>query len=175
MHTTRDINDLDSLRFLVDCKPDLLVSAFFDQRLQEAALAIPSHGCVNIHPSMLPSFKGVDPVLQARLQQAGLGVTVHHMTPRLDAGEILAQRSTAVREGASLFETTAVLFREGAELLETQIGRLDRRECGTPQDTPGSYQSWPSRAEVRALHALGGALIRFSDFRRVLGHEPIMR
>jgi methionyl-tRNA formyltransferase len=91
------------------------------------------------------------------------------MTPRLDAGEILVQRSTAVREGASIFETTAVLFREGAELLATQIGRLDRRECGTPQDTPGCYQSWPSRTEIRALRTLGGALIRFSDFKRMLG------
>jgi hypothetical protein len=168
VHTTRDINDPAALRFLIDCAPDLLVSAFFDQRLQAAALAVPSRGCVNIHPSLLPSFKGVDPVLQARVQHAGVGVTVHYMTPQLDAGEILVQRSTTIREGASIFETTAVLFGEGAKLLAAEIGRLERRERGTPQDTPGCYQSWPSRTEIRALRARRGVLIRLSDFNRIL-------
>ena len=168
VHTTGDINDPRALRFLVDCAADLLISAFFDQRLHEAALAVPTRGCVNIHPSLLPSFKGVDPVLQARLRQADVGVTVHYMTAGLDEGEILTQRSMSVREGASIFETTAVLYREGAELLASQIGRLERREHGTPQDTAGSYQSWPTRSEIRALRALGGVLTRLSDFDRLL-------
>jgi methionyl-tRNA formyltransferase len=168
VHTTRDINDGEGLRFLTECAPDLLISAFFDQRLQEGALVVPTRGCVNIHPSLLPSFKGVDPVFQARLQQADVGVTVHYMTPRLDAGEILAQRSMATREGSSIFETTAALFREGAELLVAEIGRIERREHGIAQETAGCYQSWPSRAEIRALRALGGGLVRLADFRRML-------
>jgi methionyl-tRNA formyltransferase len=168
VHTTRDINNAEALLFLTESAPDLLVSAFFDQRLQEAALAVPSRGCVNIHPSLLPSFKGVDPVLQARVQRAGVGVTVHYMTPALDAGDILVQRSPPIRAGASIFETTAVLFREGAELLTAQIGRLERRERGTPQSIAGCYQSWPSRAEIRSLRARGSVLIRLSDFNRML-------
>jgi methionyl-tRNA formyltransferase len=123
---------------------------------------------VNIHPSLLPAFKGVDPVLQARVQRADFGVTVHKMVPTLDAGEILAQRSMIPPEGASIFETTAILFREGAELLVSQIGRLARAENGTPQESSGSYQSWPTRGELRALRALGGALIRLADFKRML-------
>jgi methionyl-tRNA formyltransferase len=165
--TTRNVNDAEALQFLRDYAPDLLISAFFDQRLQEAALAIPSHGCVNIHPSLLPSFKGVDPVLQARLQGADVGVTLHYMTAQLDAGEILSQRSPAIRPQASVFETTALLFREGAEMLVAQLGRVERREHGAPQNGAGSYQSWPSRAEVRALRALGAVLMRFSDFSRL--------
>jgi methionyl-tRNA formyltransferase len=167
--TTRNVNDPEALQFLHDCAPDLLVSAFFDQRLQEAALSIPSHGCVNIHPSLLPAFKGVDPVLQARVHQGEVGVTVHYMTAVLDAGEILVQRSPAIRAGASVFETTAVLFDEGARLLVAQMPRIERRERGVPQDVAaGSYQSWPDRREVRALRVLGGVLIRLSDFKRML-------
>jgi methionyl-tRNA formyltransferase len=169
--TTPNVNDPEALRFLRDCAPDLLVSAFFDQRLQEAVLAIPLLGCVNIHPSLLPSFKGVDPVLQARLHRADVGVTLHYMTAQLDAGEILSQRSPAIRPRASVFETTAILFREGAEMLVTQLERVKRREHGTPQSAAGSYQSWPSRADVRALRALGSVLIRFSDFRRLAALE----
>jgi methionyl-tRNA formyltransferase len=97
-----------------------------------------------------------------------MGVTVHYMTALLDAGEILEQRSMTFRARASIFEATALLFREGADLLVAQIGRLERREGGTPQDAPGCYQSWPGRSEIRALHARGGALMRLSDFSRVL-------
>jgi methionyl-tRNA formyltransferase len=168
VHTTPDINDPAALTFLRECRPDLLISAFFDQRLRESALAVPSRGCVNIHPSLLPSFKGVDPVLQARLRRAEVGVTVHYMTPVLDEGNILAQRPVAARDDASVFATTAALFSEGADLLVSQLERLERGERGSPQDSTGSYQSWPRRAEIRALRANGGALLRLGDFRRML-------
>ena len=165
VHTTRDINDPVSLRFVRECAPDLLVSAFFDQRLREDVLATPARGCINIHPSLLPDFKGVDPVLQARLHRADLGVTVHYMTPVLDQGAILAQRSLAHDPRASVFATTASLFDAGAELLVSQVERLERGDHGSPQRPGGSYQSWPTRAEVRALRAGGGALLRLADFK----------
>lgn len=169
VHSTRDINDVGSLRFLSGCAPDLLVSAFFDQRLREAALDIPPLGCVNIHPSLLPAFRGVDPVLQARLHEAdSIGVTVHKMVPTLDAGDLLAQRSVISPAGASIFETTAMLFREGAELLLSRIERLACSEPGTPQSSPGSYQSWPTRADLRRLRSRGGVLMRLADLRRML-------
>jgi methionyl-tRNA formyltransferase len=168
VHTTPDINNAAALTFLRECAPDLLISAFFDQRLREPALAVPLRGCVNIHPSLLPSFKGVDPVLQARLRRAEVGVTVHYMTPVLDEGDILAQRPVAARDDASVFGTTAALFSEGAELLVSQLERLERGERGSPQGSTGSYQSWTRRAEIRALRADGGALLRLGDFRRML-------
>lgn len=167
LHTTRDINSQAGLQFLLRCSPDLLVSAFFDQRLGAAALAVPTLGCVNIHPSLLPEFRGVDPVLQACLARVdSLGVTVHWMTPALDEGSILAQQTVAVPARASLFQMTMALFAEGAELLTTNLDRIARHEAGASQRSRGSYQSWPSRPEVRAFHALGTPLIRLSDLRR---------
>ena len=114
-HTTRNLNDPPGLRFLEKCEPDLIVSAFFDQRLRQEALAIPRFGCVNIHPSLLPALRGVDPVLQARIR--------------------------------------------GAE-------RIERRDPGAAQPSGGSYQSWPSREEIRALRVGGGRLVRAGDFRQ---------
>jgi methionyl-tRNA formyltransferase len=165
---TRDVNDPQGIRFLQDCAPDLLVSAFFDQRLQQHALGIPRLGCINIHPSLLPAFKGVDPVLQARLQGAPrIGVTVHRMVPELDAGAVVAQRALITPKTASIFETTALLFREGAELLVLALERIERGAAGIEQRGQGNYQSWPSRAEVRSLQDVKVPLIRLSDFLRV--------
>jgi methionyl-tRNA formyltransferase len=165
---TRDINDAEGLRFLKTCAPDLLVSAFFNQRVHAAVLALPKYGCLNIHPSLLPDAKGVDPVFQCLLHgEPALGVTVHFMSPDLDAGQILAQRSLAGRAGSSVFATTALLFREGAELLAATIESVARGAIGAPQSSAGSYQSWPTRRELRDFWARGGALLRFGDLIRL--------
>jgi methionyl-tRNA formyltransferase len=124
---------------------------------------------LNIHPSLLPEAKGVDPVFQGLLKGAPLGVTVHFMTPELDAGRILAQRTVVPRPGASVFEATALCFREGAELLAAAIDRVAAGDSGVPQSGAGSYQSWPTSAEVSALRARGSALARLIDFGRLLG------
>lgn len=166
---TRNINDAEALRFLSACAPDLLVSAFFNQRLHAATLALPKCGCVNIHPSLLPDAKGVDPVFQALLPGASpLGVTVHFMSAEVDAGSIIAQRLVGRKPGSSVFATTALLFREGAELLAVALEQIARGSTGTPQSSAGSYQSWPTRRDVRVLHASGVALLRFADLTRLV-------
>jgi methionyl-tRNA formyltransferase len=174
--TTRNINDAQGLQFLTDCKPDLLVSAFFNQRLQAAALALPRHGCLNIHPSLLPEAKGVDPVFQALLHdEPQFGVTVHFMSVGLDAGPIVAQRPIARPTGSSVFATTALLFREGAELLATAIESIVHGATGTAQSGAGSYQSWPTRREMLILRARGGALLRIADLARLVLRRPQLR
>jgi methionyl-tRNA formyltransferase len=166
--TTRDINDAEGLRFLAACAPDLLVSAFFNQRLHAPALALPKRGCLNIHPSLLPEAKGVDPVFQSLLHGAPpLGVTVHFMTAELDAGRIVAQRSIEGHAGSSVFAATAHLFREGGALLAEAIEPIARGATGSPQSGTGSYQSWPTRRELRILRTRGGALLRFGDLVRL--------
>jgi methionyl-tRNA formyltransferase len=171
--TTRDINDAEGLQFLADCRADLLVSAFFNQRLHAAALALPTYGCLNIHPSLLPEAKGVDPVFQALLHdEPRLGVTVHFMCAGLDAGPIVAQRSIARPAGLSVFAATALLFREGAELLSTVIESIVHGATGTAQSGAGSYQSWPTRREMIVLSARGGALLRVADLARFLLRRP---
>jgi methionyl-tRNA formyltransferase len=167
--STRDINDAEGLRFLKACAPDLLVSAFFNQRVDAAALALPKYGSLNIHPSRLPDAKGVDPVFQCLLQGIPpLGVTVHFMSPELDAGRIVAQRSLESRSESSVFAMTALLFREGAELLVAAIDSVARGATGAPQSGAGNYQSWPTRQELRSFWARGGALLRFADLARLV-------
>lgn len=168
VYTTHDLNDEKGIRFLTDCAPDLLVSAFFNQRLREPALAIPSRACLNIHPSLLPAHKGVDPVLQAFVHEAPLGVTVHFMTPELDAGKILTQLPVPVPEDASVFDATAQMFRAGADLLAEALSDPKQNWVGTLQAEAGSYESWPTREEIRKSRKCGHPLLRVVDFARML-------
>jgi methionyl-tRNA formyltransferase len=158
------VNDPQGRAFLAACEPDLLVSSFFNQRVRAETLAIPRIACLNIHPSLLPDAKGVDPVFQSQLHGAPpLGVTVHLMSPELDAGRILAQLAVAPRAGASVFELTALLYWQGAELLANAITGVAAGDRGIAQAGPGTYQSWPTAAETAALRRRGGALLRFMD------------
>jgi methionyl-tRNA formyltransferase len=167
--TTRDLNDPEGRTFLAECAPDLLISSFFNQRFRGETLVIPTLACLNIHPSLLPDAKGVDPVFQALLYGGPpLGVTVHFMNTEFDAGRILAQQEVEARPGASVFELTALLYRDGAELLASTVDRVLAGDTGVAQSGPGSYQSWPTAAETAALRRQGGALLRFMDLVRLM-------
>lgn len=166
--TTRDLNDSAGRAFLVTCAPDLLVSSFFNQRLRAETLSVPTLASLNIHPSLLPDAKGVDPVFQSLLHGGPpLGVTVHFMNPEFDAGRILAQQPVEARRGASVFELTALLYGVGAELLASAVIAVAAGNKGTAQTSPGTYQSWPTAAETAALRRRGAALLRFMDLVRL--------
>jgi methionyl-tRNA formyltransferase len=172
---TRNINDAQALEFLSACAPDLLVSAFFNQRVHTAALSLPKYGSLNIHPSLLPDAKGVDPVFQCLLRDTpALGVTVHFMSVELDAGRIVAQRSIETSPKSSVFGLTALLFDEGAALLVGAIGSIATGTIGAPQAGPGNYQSWPTRQERRRLRGRGKALVHLAELARLVrGRLPL--
>lgn len=98
--------------------PDLIVVAAFGQILRSDVLDLPRFGCVNVHASLLPRWRGAAPIQAAIL--AGdheTGVTIMKMDPGVDTGAILAQRAIPIEEtdtGGALFDKLAVL---GADLL----------------------------------------------------------
>jgi len=176
MLATRDINNVDGRDFVARADPHVLVSAFFNQRLSEQVLMLPSLGCVNIHPSLLPQFRGADPVFHAKLRRVRrIGVTLHLMSANLDEGNVLAQEEVAVPERASVFAATAELFQRGAELLVERLGRLERRDAGVAQNGAASYDSWPTPAQVGQFRSQGGALLHAADLarwmNRIAGHS----
>ena len=160
---TRNINDATGLTFAA-VRPDVLVSAFFNQRIGEDLLRLPSIAAVNVHTSLLPDYKGVDPVFFARLNGAPrLGVTVRHLERDLDAGRVLVQQTLTVSAGESVLRTTARLFALGGCLLASRLALPLTRQSGAVQSGCGHYDSWPSAAEVARLRGRGIALVRACD------------
>ena len=161
---TRNLNDSIGLAFVARAQPDVLISAFFNQRIGDEVLGLPGMGGLNIHPSLLPEFRGVDPVFFARLRGAPeMGVTVHRLERRLDMGRILVQQPLEIPAADSVFRTTARLFAVGGHLLAAALVNPLSRQAGYPQPESGSYDSWPSADQVRLLLRRGGALVRLRD------------
>lgn len=161
---TRDVNGPAGQAFVAGLAPDLLLSAFFNQRISPDLARQASAGAVNIHPSLLPGFRGVDPVFFQRLRGSGrLGVTLHRLDATFDTGPVIAAEAVGIDPRASVLEATARLFWHGAGLLLDSLPRLLAGDPGQPQQPGGEYDSWPTPAQVAAFRALGHRLVRLSD------------
>lgn len=135
----RDEAFMDELERL---KPDVIVVAAFGQILPERILNIPRYGCINVHASLLPAYRGAAPIQWAVID--GLeetGITIMYMEKGLDTGDIICQRRVKLspdETGGSLFDRLAV---EGADLL---VETLEQLENGTAvrrkqDDSKASY------------------------------------
>jgi methionyl-tRNA formyltransferase len=103
-------------------QPDVIVVAAFGQILPPSVLELPPFGCLNVHASLLPRWRGAAPVAAAIL--AGddtTGVTIMKMDAGLDTGPILSQRSLAIAPDDTRESLTARLARLGADLLRDTL------------------------------------------------------
>ena len=120
------IRSFESISQIQAWSPDLIIVAAFGQILRPTVLDLPTHGCLNIHASLLPRWRGAAPIQAAILAgDRETGITIMKMDPGVDTGPILSQRSMPIapdETSGSLFEKLAPL---GARLLiETLPGYL---------------------------------------------------
>ena len=121
-------------------EPDLIVVAAFGQILRKDVLELPRYGCVNVHASLLPRWRGAAPINAAILAgDEETGVTIMRMDVGLDTGPMLAKRSIRLTRddtAGSVFETLSTL---GADLLlETLPDYLSGKLTPTPQPEQGA-------------------------------------
>ena len=124
---------------------DIVIMSCYGRRLPEEIIRFAPLGCFNMHPSMLPEFRGPEPVFWQMKRGAGLGISWHQVTQDLDAGDIVIQQSVYVDDGADYQEVTARLAAKGAELLDQLLETTAKGELEmTPQDAgSASYQHYP--------------------------------
>jgi len=117
------LKDPDAFRQLEAWAPDVIVVAAFGQILRENVLNLPLCGCVNVHASLLPRWRGAAPVQAAILNDDVTGLTIMKMDKGLDTGPILSQKKVPISEemtAGALFETLAQI---GADLLIETLPR----------------------------------------------------
>lgn len=129
--------------------PDLIVVAAFGQILPRAALDLPAGGCLNVHASLLPRWRGASPIAAAiRAGDSETGVTIMRMEEGLDTGAIVAMRATPIGADETTGALTDRLAALGADLLtETLPGWLVGDIIPTPQDESRATMTRPLRKE----------------------------
>jgi len=163
---TRDINRSDGIEFIQKNKPDFILCAHFNQLLKEPVLSIKNLECINIHPSILPSYKGVDPVFFAMRDNAEkIGVTIHKMDASFDSGEILSQSEIELNISKSLLFNNCQLFEQGVKLAVNLIkaNNLEKHQ-GVENESinQSNYDSWPSRSDIKQFKSSGYRLMKLS-------------
>ena len=121
---------------MASLRPEVIVVAAYGKFLPSAVLKIPPSGCLNLHPSRLPEYRGPSPVVTTILEgDETAGVTLMLLDEGMDTGPIIAQRERAVSLEDTAETLTAALFRLGASLLSKQLAPWVAGELtGQPQD-----------------------------------------
>ncbi|GAP14449.1 methionyl-tRNA formyltransferase [Longilinea arvoryzae] len=124
--------------------PDVIIVAAFGQILRKPVLELAPHGCVNVHASLLPRWRGAAPIQAAILAgDAETGVTIMRMDAGIDTGAILRQRATSILDQDTAGSLSDRLADDGAKLLiETLPDYLAGKITPQPQDeTRSTYAS----------------------------------
>jgi methionyl-tRNA formyltransferase len=121
---------------LAELKPDVLVVVAYGQILRRNVLDLPKHGCVNIHSSLLPRWRGAAPIQWSILEgDAETGVSTMKLVEKLDAGDVLMQARTPISTEDTAGALHDRLARMGAELIvPTLRGLADGSLPGSRQD-----------------------------------------
>ena len=138
---------------LRDLQPDLMVVVAYGLILPKAVLAIPTHGCWNVHASLLPRWRGAAPIQRAiQAGDAETGVCLMQMEAGLDTGPVLLRQHTPIQAGelgGSLHDRLAEL---GAQVLSDGLGllRAGLKPIAQPQPEQGvTYAHKLDKAEAR--------------------------
>ena len=175
--STKDPQLAEALR---DLAPDLFVVVAFSI-LPRRLLAIPRQGSVNLHPSLLPAYRGAAPIIWAVVNgENETGISTFRLNPRVDAGDILLQRRFTIGEHETGGELEARLCLEGATMMvETLNGLEDGQITGRAQEAQGVTRApklvkedgvidWSQPAEeirnlVRGMNPVPGAFTQWQS------------
>lgn len=128
---------------IVDANPDMIVVVSYGKFLPKSILNMPKYGCINVHPSLLPKYRGSAPIQWAILNGDKItGTTIMKMNEKMDAGDIILQKEVSILENETTGELWDRLAKISSELLLEAIQQI---ENGTAIYTkqPGEYSIAP--------------------------------
>ncbi len=132
-------NDPDFIKLMSDLKPDLFVLSAYSHILGHDLLVVPRLGAINIHPSLLPKYRGAAPIQRAIMaDEKTTGLTIFFMDERLDHGEVIFQKETFITDEDNYDSLSRRLSSLAAESIIDVITSIERGSYTRhPQDETG--------------------------------------
>lgn len=131
------VKDGTALEIIQQLNPELIVVAAYGRILPNAILEYPAKGCINVHSSLLPKFRGAAPIHWAVVSgETETGVTIMHMAQELDAGDIIDQIRTPIDPDESVEAVHDRLAQLGGKILVDVVKQIaEGTATRTPQDS----------------------------------------
>ena len=129
---------------LLDMKPQLIVTCAYGQMVPEVVLNAPEHGCINVHASLLPKYRGGSPIHTAIIEgETESGVTIMQMVKKMDAGDMFAVKRVPIHRE----DTTEILhdrlMEAGSTLIKEMLqDYIAGKVKGVPQDESQVTYAW---------------------------------
>jgi methionyl-tRNA formyltransferase len=142
-----DFAHADTLAALASFRPDVACVACFTRRIPPAILRLPRLGFLNLHPSLLPAYRGPTPLFWQLRDGAPTGVTAHYLDEGLDTGDIAAQTAVPLPDGVAGPDADRLLTEAGLGLLRLVLGQLAVDDVRRRPQSGGSYQGLPQEAD----------------------------
>ena len=142
VHQPIKVRDPESLAVLQELKPDCIVVVSYGQILPKAILELPDLGCINVHASLLPAYRGAAPIHWAILNgETETGITTMYMDIGLDTGDMILKSRCPITPEVTVGELHDALALQGADLLLETLALLEEGKAPrTPQDVnAGTY------------------------------------
>ncbi len=173
------LKDEQALQTIREANPDLIVVVAYGKILPKALLELPKHGCINVHGSLLPQYRGAAPIQWAVLDgQPKTGVTTMWMNEGLDTGDMLLKSEREIPIDMTAGELFDALCEDGAQLLSQTITALEQGTLDPQKqdDAAATYApmltkemsaiDWTKPAmqihnQVRGLHPWPSAVCRY--------------
>ena len=154
--TISDLNHPETIAFVRGLNVDVVLVCVCKNILRRELLSLPNLKWVNVHPSLLPQYRGPTPTFWMLYHgERQTGVTFHLMTPKIDDGEILAQLSMPLDCSKSEAQIETEVFKLAATVVEDVLENLDSGLVEVPSPTehhPSSYYSFPTPTQRRELY-----------------------
>ena len=129
-----------NLKKLASLEPDLIIVAAYGQILSKEVLNLPKFGCLNIHASILPRWRGAAPIERAILSgDKETGISIMQMNEGLDTGDILLSRKQNIANSETAGSLTESLSILGADLIMETIEQLPELDARTQDHTKANY------------------------------------
>jgi len=171
VHQPEKFNAPEFLEVLAAAKPDLIITAAYGRIFRRRALDLPRLGCVNLHASLLPAYRGVAPINWAIINgESETGVTTFFMDEGVDTGDIVMARRTAIGPDETAGELTGRLADLGAEVLAETCDAIARGSAARAKQDPaqGSYAPKLAKEDGRVTWGEEAAVVH----NRIRGVSP---
>jgi len=125
---------------------DVILVSCYARKLPQSILSIATRGCFNIHPSLLPAYRGPTPLFwQFREGVSEFGITVHRMDEKFDTGNIISQQKIVIQDAVSIKQATDFLANVASDLILHTLDDIENNNIvEIPQNNLTiSYQSFP--------------------------------
>jgi methionyl-tRNA formyltransferase len=121
------INNPSFIKQLENSKVDLIIVVAYGQKISDDVLRIPPKGCINVHPSLLPKYRGAAPINYAILNgDKQTGITVFKITKKMDAGDVFKQVVVAIKDNETFIELNDRLAAESASILPGLLDDIEK-------------------------------------------------